>query len=169
MTTCDKFEQTVMEGQLCYSLDITKLGRKQSKPGKRNGLFLLLDTNPYQLNLTQRELSASRVEEQSFKVFIHTLAQFASFGPGSYGMSALKKMSSTKSFEQLPDHQKKCHAHNREECQTQKYLSQVQKECNCVPWALGTDQNENQVKNGPPQSPLHFSGLLWPREGSVCC
>ena len=155
MTTCEKFKQIVLEGQLCYSLDVKDLGRKQSKPGKRNGLFLLLDTNPYHLIGTQRELLASRAEEQSFKVFIHTLAQFASFGPGSYGMSALKKMTGTKSFEQLPDHQKKCHAHNREECQNQKYLSQVQKECNCVPWALGTDQNESQVKKCPPHSYIH--------------
>ena len=143
LTSCDKFEPTILEGQLCYSLDAAMLGEKPTKSGKANGLFLLLDSDPYQPNATEK---GSRAGNQSFKVFIHTLAQYSTFGPGSYGMSALKKMTGTKSFEQLPTKQKKCLVHNREECQNHKYLDQVLKECNCTPWALGTDQGKNQVK-----------------------
>ena len=36
---CDKFKPTILEGQLCYSLDIVKLGEKGTKSGKNNGLF----------------------------------------------------------------------------------------------------------------------------------
>ena len=146
LTVCDKFEPTILEGQLCYSLDIAKLVEKGTKSGKHNGLFLLLDPNPYQLNSTEKNVGDFRAGSQSFKVFIHTLAQYTTFGPGSYGMSALKRMTGTKSFQQLPDHQKKCLVHTREKCQTQKYLEQVQRECKCIPWALQTDQGENQVK-----------------------
>lgn len=149
MTTCNKFQPTVLEGQLCYSLDVARLMKIATKPGKNNGLFLLLDPHPYHLTTTNKNLDVSRTGEQSFKVFIHSLAQYSTYGPGSYGMSSLKKMSGTKSFEQLPDHQKKCHAHNRDECQTQKYLEQVEKECKCIPWSLGKTQIKKQVKHKP--------------------
>ena len=139
-TICDKFKPTILEGQLCYSLDIAKLSKKKTKSGKSNGLFLLLDPNPYQLNTTSSG-------DQSSKVFINTLAQYTTFGPGSYRMSTLKRMTGTESFKQLPDHQKKCLVHNREECQTKKYLDQVQRECNCTPWPLqGQGQGKDEVK-----------------------
>ena len=147
MTICDKFEPIILEGQLCYSLDIAKLVKKRSKSGKSDGLFLLLDPNPYQRNVTEKNVGGSKTGHQSVKVFIHTLAQYTTFGPGSYGMSALKKMTGTKSFKQLPDHQKKCLVHNREECQTRKYLDQVQGECNCTLWAQQTDSGKKQVKS----------------------
>ena len=145
LTICDQFQPTISEGQLCYSLDIAKVGKKPTKSGKSNGLFILLDPNPFQLKAPENDVRGFRTEEQSFKVFIHTLAQYSTFGPGSYGMSALKGMTATKGFQQLPDNQKKCIVHNREECQTQKYLNQVQRACNCTPWALQTLQGKNLV------------------------
>ena len=149
LTVCDKFRPTILEGQLCYSLDIAKLVEKPTKSGKTDGLFLLLDPNPYKINLLNTKVKYvedSKTGDQSFKVFIHTLAQYSTFGPGSYGMSALKRMTGTKNFEELPDHQKKCVVHNREECQTQTYLEAVQRECNCTIWALQTNQGKDQVK-----------------------
>ena len=104
-----------------------------------------MDPYPYQLNTSEKNVMGSRTGDQSFKVFIHTLAQYTTFGPGSCGLSALKRMTGTESFKQLPNHQKKCVVHNREECQTEKYKDQVQRECNCSPWALQTDQDKNQV------------------------
>ena len=74
------------------------------------------------------------------------LAQSSMLGSGSYGMSSLKRMTGTESFKRLPDGQKKCFVHNREECQTRKYLDQVKSECMCTPWALQPDQGKNQVK-----------------------
>ena len=137
MTVCDKFQPTILEGQLCYTLDVAKLGKRPTKSGKSYGLRLLLDPNPYQPNPAD-----NKAGDQSFKVFIHTLAQYTTFGPGMYGMSDLKKMIGTKSFKQLPDNQKRCRVHNREECQALNYLDQVQKECKCIPWALQTDKDK---------------------------
>ena len=146
LAICDKFVSTILECQLCHSLDIAKLGAKTTKSGKNNGLLLLLDPDPYQSSDTAKRVGGSRTGAQSFKVFIHTLGQSSTFGPGSYGMKALKKMTGTERFEQLPDHEKKCVVHNREECQTLKYLDQVQAECNCTPWALQTEGGKNPVK-----------------------
>ena len=144
-TICDKFQPIHLEGQLCYSLDIAKTRKKPSKSGKSNGLFLLLDPKPYELKPIANSASDSGTGK-SFKLHTHTLAQYAAYGPGSYAMSVLKKMTGTESFEQLPDNQKKCLVHNREECQTRKYLDQVQRECKCTPWAFRTDQGKNQVE-----------------------
>ena len=146
LSMCDEFEPIILEGQLCFSLALRKSRGKVAKSGKTNGLLLLLDPSPYQLNTTDRKARGSRTEEQSFKVFIHTLEPHTIFGPGSYGMSTLKRITVTKSFEQLPDYQKKCYVHNREECQTRKYLDQVQRECKCIPWLLQADRGKNKVK-----------------------
>ena len=143
--TCDRFEPTVLEGQLCFSIDVAKYREEPTKKGKAKGLFLMLDPNPYKPN-TIKNVEISRTEDQTFRVYIHTLAQYSTFGPGSYGMSTLKKMTGTESFEELPDHQKKCLVHNREECQTQKYLDQVQRECKCIPWALQNSQYKYKVQ-----------------------
>ena len=152
ITICNKFQPTILEGQLCYSLDITKLKEKTTKSGKTNGLFLLLDPNPYQLDSTSsNENGDIQIQKQQpFKLYIHTFSQFTAFGPGSYGLSTLKRMTGTESFKQLPDHQKKCLVHNREECQTKKYLDQVESNCGCRPWPLVTDQGQHQVKTKSP-------------------
>ena len=140
ITVCDKFQPTILEGQLCYSLDIAELKEYPTKSGKSNGLLLLLDPKPYEMTEKDGISRGSEIGGQNFKVFVNTLAQYTSYGPGSYAMNTLKKMTGTKSFKQLPHHQKRCMVHNREDCQTQKYLEQVQKECKCMPWALQTNQ-----------------------------
>ena len=91
------------------------------------------------------------------------LAPFTTFGAGSFGMSALKKMTGTKSFEKLPDQQKKCSDHNRVECQTQKHLEAVHTQCNCTPWALHAENDEDQVSSYF-YSHIQFTGIhiLWP-------
>ena len=81
-----------------------------------------------------------------FKVYVHTLAQYTAFGSGEYAMYALKKKSGTDSFKQLPDQQKKCHNHNREQCETNMFFEQIEKNCNCVPWALVADDNSELVR-----------------------
>ena len=39
LTVCDKFEPTILEGQLCYSIDVAKLEKRQTEEGKSKGLF----------------------------------------------------------------------------------------------------------------------------------
>ena len=148
LTVCDKFEPTILEGQLCYSIDIAKLEKRQTEAGKKKGLFLLLDSSPYQIQDDKSSAKDERNKEETFKVYIHTLAPFTAYGPGAFAMSTLKSMTGTTSFEELPENQKKCVVHNREECQTDKFLSQVKANCGCVPlpWSLIMKDNiESQV------------------------
>ena len=160
-TMCDQFEPTILEGQLCYSLDTIKLKGK-TKSGKANGLFLLLDPFPYRPNITEENVL--RFKDKSFKIHIHTLAQFTTFGPGSYEMSALKKMTGTATFMQLPEENRMCsvNVQNREDCQTQKYLEEVETECNCIPWALRTNKERislhKKMNSDLNQSKFLFAG-----------
>ena len=144
LTFCDKFQPTILEGQLCYSLDVTKLKRK-AKTGKRNGLFLLLDPNPYPTKSIDGRVKAARNDQESFKVYIHTLAPHTAFGPGAYAMHTLKKMTGKSSFYQMPDSQKGCQVHSREECQTEMFLKHVKTNCSCVPWTLTTENSFREV------------------------
>ena len=142
---CDKFKPTILEGQLCYSLDVTKFERKATKTGKQNGLFLLLDPNPYPIK--SFDVKATRNEEESFKVYIHTLPPHTIFRPGAYAMRSLKRMTGKPNFYQMPDSQKECHRCNKnrgsclEKCKAEKFLSQVMNNCRCVPWALQTENS----------------------------
>ena len=140
---CDKFEPMILEGQLCHSLDVMKFMKRSTRAGKTNGLRILLDPNPFRLNV----IGESKLNDhtQAFKVYVHTLAQYTAFGPGEYAMTALKRMTGTDSFKQLPDRQKNCQVHNREDCETKRFLDQVKSTCNCVPWVLEYGANIEKV------------------------
>ena len=51
-------------------------------------------------------------------------------------------MAGTYSFTHLPDSQKKCYDHSFVDCQAKKFLSQVQSQCDCTPWALRVNTTE---------------------------
>ena len=133
MTVCDKFQPTILEGQICYTLNMATLKKNSTKSGKSNGLFLLFDPDPYPLDHKDNNTG-----HQNFRLLIHTLAPYTTSEPGSYAMTTLKKMTGTKNFKQLPDQQRKCFVQKTEECQTEHYLNQVKTECKCTPWALQT-------------------------------
>ena len=111
-TYCDKFEPTTLEGQICYSLDVRKFERKDTKLGKKGGLFLLLDPYPYPINSTNVKNAGN--DQESFKVYIHTLAGHTAFTPGVYALHTLKRMTGKSNFYEIPDSQKECQVHSRE-------------------------------------------------------
>ena len=98
------------------------------------------------LNTSSDDGNIQTRKQQSFKVYIHTLEQFTACGSGTFAMSTLKRMTGTESFKQLPEKQKKCLVHNREDCQTQKYLDQIENNCGCTPWALKAAQQKHKVR-----------------------
>ena len=90
-------------------------------------------------------VKTARNDQESFKVYIHTLAENTAFGPGAYAMHTLKKMTGKSNFYQMPDSQKECQVHSREICQTEMFLKHVRSICSCVQWALTTDLLDNKV------------------------
>ena len=142
LTFCDKFEPTILEGQFCHSLNVTKFEGKPTRTGRKSGLLLLLDPNPYTMTSTAGSAKNNR---ELFKVYIHTLAGHTAFGPGAYAMQTLKKMTGKPSFYQMQDSKKECQVHSREKCQTELFLNQVNSNCSCVSWALGSGNDDNKV------------------------
>ena len=146
LTLCDKFEPAILEGQLCYSLDVKQFERKATRTGKQSGLLLLLDPNPYPLKSADGKAKTARNDNESFKVYIHTLAPHIAFGPGAYSLHTLKKMTGKTSFYELPDSQKECQVQSIENCQMEMFLKRVETTCACVPWTLAIDNSGREVK-----------------------
>ena len=145
---CSHFEQTILGGQLCYSLDVNRVAKSNSGAGRGNGLLLLIDpVNPEQKDkyktpksndhmITTLNIEQTKTNTQGIKIYINTLEKFDTFDFGSFAMRSLKKMTGTEAF--LENTDKDCYVETFENCQARRYLEEVTKHCGCVPWSLAT-------------------------------
>ena len=145
-TACSKFQPTVLNGQLCYSLNLTATQTGKVETGKGAELVIIIDTGLENTDETQSEdsnanplvLASSGFDANSGRLYINTLASFTDYRAGSYAMSALKKMTGTDSFLKQTDEEKKCRIETLEDCQAKIYIDRVQHKCGCIPWALSS-------------------------------
>ena len=122
---CDKFKPTIMEGQLCYSLDVKNITRTKSKAGRGMGLTLLLD-----------RINPRTGIDPNFRIFLNTLDGFSDMKDGSYRMINVKKLVGTDSFMALPDEDRGCQEKTLHDCSAQLFLERIKQSCECVPWDL---------------------------------
>ena len=140
---CTAFKPTILEGQLCYKLQVNATGSQ----GKKNGLSLLLD---YQDELSLQAPSKQEwkhnhkiirkvnfdtvgsLETESAKVHIDTISPFTGFGGGSYQMTVVKRMSAKDDFLKMPLKERNCKVELYENCRTRQLLEA----CKCVPWEM---------------------------------
>ena len=127
-TFCDKFQPSVLDGQLCYSLNLSQAVKLKSKSGQRNSLAIVLD-QPTSYGLSGKEKSVATIH-------LDTLAGFNDNRPGKYYMSNLKKMTGTEAFMSLSDSEKRCQSESYADCKMGKIFAELQKKCKCVPWEL---------------------------------
>ena len=142
---CSSFLPTILEGQLCYKLDL----KEASGQGKKNELMLLLDYNEdrsLQTSFKTNELVDSQsskttmnfdttfegLQGVSSKIQINTLSPYVRFGGGVFEMTLVKKMTAKLDFLKMTLEEKDCEVDLFEDCRTKKLI----KECNCVPWEL---------------------------------
>ena len=149
---CSSFQPTILEGQLCFKLQINST----SAEGKKNQLMFLLDYNEDRsiyapkANVSTQNIQgriakkinskihtlnmdgAADIQRKEAKVHIGTLSSFRGFGGGTYKISDVKKMTTTEDFMNMPLEDRKCEVKPYEECQNQKLLE----ECNCDHLAL---------------------------------
>ena len=152
---CSSFVPTILEGQLCYKLDLKEL----SGEGKRNELLLLLDyneerslqtsfktanayTNVFLTNIKNKmkmskeiinlDTTDKALQDVSAKVQINTLSPYVHFGGGIFLMTLVKKMTAKSDFLQMTLEERGCNVDLYEDCRTKMLV----KECNCVPWEL---------------------------------
>ena len=141
-TACSHFQPTVLEGQLCYSLDLSKVAKDGSKSGLQSGLMMILDSSS---NIDQEmetignnPLMKMKPSGHSSRIYLNTLASFTDLRAGSYAISAVKKMVATDTFLSLPVENRNCQLQTSEDCKIQQYVKDVQGQCGCVPWALAS-------------------------------
>ena len=143
---CSQFKPSILEGQLCYSLDVTKDVDVKSGAGKGNGLLLMIDSMLTEEKgiadmgrnidrvITTLNLEESRTDTHVPKIYMNTLERYATFKTGSFALSSLKMMKGTENY--IADSEKDCTVETFEDCQARRYLEEVKKQCGCAPWAL---------------------------------
>lgn len=150
ITPCSLATPTILDGQLCYSLNIMNIANTTSAKGEQNSLVMLLDfgetwstknhkptSGPkWTKDIESFDTSMSNKEKISAREYVQTLSQISHFGSGSFEMTALKKVVGTSEFMELPDGIKKCSKGNLEKCRTTSYLAKLQEHCQCIPWNL---------------------------------
>ena len=124
-TFCDKFQPSVLNGQLCYSLNLSQVA--PSKSGMGNSVVIVLD---------QPDLDLTAEEKPGATFHLDRLGGFSDNRPGKYYMSALKKMTGTDAFMALTDFEKKCQLELYEDCKNKQIFATLERECKCVPLAF---------------------------------
>ena len=115
-TVCTHFQPTVLDGQRCYSLNLTSIYKGKTKIGKAAGLVIIIDTGVQNTNRTQSEdsnenpfdLESSDVDSGSARIYLNTLSSFTDYRAGSYDLTVLKKMNGTEGYLKQTDGEKKC-------------------------------------------------------------
>ena len=146
---CDKFQEDTIDGHLCYTIYVSKLAsseRIKMLSGKGKGLVLAIDKGfsieaydhrmPEDDSLQDLLDTEDPVREDSVSVYIATPHRFTARKEGRYMMTALKKMTGTKSFFNLPDKTKECQIDTEGECKKKKLRIELIERCGCLPWAL---------------------------------
>ena len=140
---CSLFKPTVLEGQLCYKLDLNRMSGK----GKENELMLLLDYNEdlslgidSENNNKERTFNSTRLNLKTFlsqqhmkaKVQMNMITPEIGFGGGSYKMNAVKRMTARRDFLTMSFRDRNCNVEEYDDCRTRMLLQA----CNCVPWEM---------------------------------
>ena len=127
---CSSFLPTILEGQLCYKLDLNLT----SGIGIENELMLMLDLNEDRsLQESSKKNHAVRAHQFSrAKIHINTPHPYIHYGSGTYQMTDVKRMSAKEDFLKMPLKDRNCELELYEDCRTRKLLE----ECKCVPWEM---------------------------------
>ena len=144
---CNKFYPTVLEGNLCYSLNLSSIRTEKSQAGENAALMIFIDEGTANQNIKQDgsssgiddkfyhlELKDSEDVASSVSINLNLLSSFSAHRAGSYAMSSLKKITGTENFLGQTEEKKNCKLETREDCQKKSYIANVQEKCGCFPW-----------------------------------
>ena len=144
---CNKFKATILDGQLCYAIDMKDvLKEKVTRPGRGFGLMLAIEqkvkkskegSHNFEASLRQGRLYTKiDIPEFSSSIHLNNLVKYTDSRAGLYKMSVLKKMTGTEGFLGLADATKGCQIEDQTKCERRKYLEEGQRRCGCLPWTL---------------------------------
>ena len=145
---CNSFKPKVLDGELCYALNIkshlSNVSLK-SKAGRGKGLLLAIDNGISIESKVDQKAVAKRKDfmrtemktsGNKARLYILTSHRHEDSRPGKYTMKSLKVMAATDNFLAMPDDVKGCQKEANEDCKSRRYVSEVQKICGCIPWPL---------------------------------
>ena len=156
---CNTFKPQILDGDLCYALDIKTLASKRrmiTKAGRGKGLLLAID-NGISIEpevdeniITMKGFIRTELKTTGKRARLHILTSFRHKDdrPGIYTLWDLKQMAGTDNFLAMPDDVKNCQIEPKEECRSRRYVEEVQSKCGCIPWSLSTlvpDQVESTL------------------------
>ena len=164
LRVCDLFDPVVLDGKLCYQMDMTKKMPKENTV-QGEGLTLIIDANidksvskqiktelNYLVNFLVKDLESFDLREAPVEtkklagINIGTLAPFFAFGPGNYILTAVKQMSATDGFLSLSSKKRECEKEKFETCQKRLFQESIKK-CGCAKQSLiPALQDQYQVK-----------------------
>ena len=163
---CDQFKPDIMDGHLCFTLDIKRMhseDKARTAHGKGTGLWLLVDPGSYYLTglssskeKTPRSIISTKnvIPEHYISYNINNLVRFTDHRAGVYMIGGIKKMAGTDAFLALSDDVKGCQKEEEKRCKKERFLKELEKQCGCVPWIFGPTLPGSQVRN-----PLFFARL----------
>ena len=137
-TFCDKFKPSVLNGQLCYSLNLSQVTSSKSIDGQQNSLVIVLD-QPSGFGLSGKEKSLATIH-------LDRIGGYTKNKDGKYHMTALKKMTGTDAFMALSNSEKRCQADSYQDCRTRHFFAAVEQECNCIPFKFAQFHKVNWLK-----------------------
>ena len=147
---CNAFKPTILDGELCYALNIKDLKQKEgkvSKAGRGEGLLLAIDNGisvePLHDKSTvevKKDFIRTQLKTEGKRARLHILTshRHEDSRPGIYTLKNLKLMTGTDNFLAMSDDVKKCQIKPKEECRSQRFVKEIQRRCGCVPWSLST-------------------------------
>ena len=131
--------------------------RRATENGMEKGLLLALNMNvdtkeeDFETNKEWLDKDSLKTEASDHgntaTIHLSTLDRFSITKPGKYAMASLKKMTGTDDFLDLPDNTKDCQIEVQESCYNRRYVEELQKQCNCLPWALGAGITQKVTSN----------------------
>ena len=137
---CNTFKPKILDGELCYALNIKTLASQKrmiSKAGRGKGLLLAID-NGISIEpevdeniMTMKGFIRTELKITGKRARLHILTSFRheDSRPGIYSLWNLKQMAGTDNFLAMPDEVKNCQIEAKEECRSQRYVEQVKSKC----------------------------------------
>jgi hypothetical protein len=151
---CSKFQQTLLDGQLCYSLNVNSVvstKEKTTQPGKKEGIFFVIDTLEDEGAFRNKNKDLRRYlhpessdDRKTLSIHVNTLSRYSTSMPGRHVLTVLKKIVGTDSFLALPDEIKGCQIEPEDECKRRR----TEMQCGCVPWALNSSMTDQVSRKG---------------------
>ena len=160
-TLCDKFQQSVLNGQLCYSLNLKEGYSFHSKNGEKNSLTLVLDQPTNMGNIGEDAIAST--------IHLDQIGSHTDNRPGKYYMTDLKKMTGTDAFMALSNSEKRCQAESYQDCKNGHFFATLKQECKCVPFKLAWFQEvsllkKTQIFNTIPSFSIFLSVAPWKKD-----